>query len=53
MEAVMLTGPLCAAARALVEVSRPRLADKSCISESAIEDFENGVAEPDDATIKR
>lgn len=40
----MLTGPLCAAARALVEVSRPRLADKSCISESAIEDFENGVA---------
>ncbi len=48
----MLTGPLCAAARALVEVSRPRLADKSCISESVIEDFENGVAEPDDATIK-
>jgi len=48
----MLTGPLCAAARALVEISQSRLADKVGISENVVVDFENGRTEPNDATIE-
>lgn len=47
----MITGPLCAAARALVQISQPRLAEKIGIPESVLRDFENGVADPDAATI--
>lgn len=43
----MLTGPLCAAARALVQISQQRLADKVGIPENVIRDFENGIADPD------
>jgi transcriptional regulator with XRE-family HTH domain len=52
METAMLTGPLCAAARALVEISQSRLAEKVGIHESVILDFENGSSEPDHATIE-
>lgn len=47
----MITGPLCRAARALVEVSRDKLADNSKIDVRAIELFERGIDVPDDATI--
>jgi transcriptional regulator with XRE-family HTH domain len=52
METAMLTGPLCAAARALVEISQARLAEKVGIAESVVMDFENGSAEPDEATLQ-
>lgn len=48
----MLTGPLCAAARALVEISRTRLSEKAGIPKSVVVDFENGSTEPDEATIQ-
>lgn len=46
-----MIGSLCAAARALVQISRPLLASKTGVSEKVIDDFEDGIAEPDDATI--
>lgn len=49
----MLTGPLCAAARALVEISRTRLSEKIGIPKSVVVDFENGTAAPDEATIQQ
>ncbi len=52
METAMLTGPLCAAARALVGISQSRLANKVGIVESVVMDFENGRSEPDEATIE-
>lgn len=52
MEFAMMTGPLCAAARALVEISQTRLAEKVGIPDSVVTDFENGSAEPDDATLQ-
>jgi predicted transcriptional regulator len=51
-ETAMLTGPLCAAARALVEISRTRLSEKVGIPKSVVVDFENGSVEPDEATIQ-
>jgi hypothetical protein len=45
MDTAMLTGPLCAAARALVEISQARLADKVGLPESIVVDFENGSAD--------
>lgn len=47
----MLTGPLCAAARALVEISPKRLADKIGIPESTVVDFENGASLTNPETI--
>jgi transcriptional regulator with XRE-family HTH domain len=49
----MLTGPLCRAARALVEISREKLARISGIDESVVEAFERSLARPDDAKIAR
>ncbi|MCO6390203.1 XRE family transcriptional regulator [Aliihoeflea aestuarii] len=49
----MLTGPLCRAARALVEISREKLARISGIEESVIEAFERKISRPDDAAIER
>lgn len=43
----MITGPLCRAARALVEVSRPMLAKRSGVDVDTIERFENIVGRPD------
>jgi len=42
-----ISGAQCRAARALTDISRAMLADRSTIPESAIRDFENRLAEPD------
>ncbi|WP_146165038.1 helix-turn-helix domain-containing protein [Mycoplana dimorpha] len=42
----MITGPQCRAARALVEVTRSKLALRSGIDESVIEGFERIIDEP-------
>jgi transcriptional regulator with XRE-family HTH domain len=47
----MITGPLCKAARALVGVSRFKLAANSGVDRRAIELFERSIAVPDDAAI--
>lgn len=47
----MFTGPLCKAARALVQVSRSTLASRSNIGKDVIEKFERGVHTPDDSTL--
>ena len=49
----MITGPLCHAARALVELSRANLSRISGVDEEVIRQFEEKVATPDDATIDR
>jgi ribosome-binding protein aMBF1 (putative translation factor) len=46
----MITGPLCKAARALVQVSRSTLAARSNIRKDVIEMFERSVHTPDDST---
>lgn len=51
----MLTGPLCRAGRALVEISRAQLAAFSRVDEAAIERFERklgSLSEPDIARLK-
>jgi predicted transcriptional regulator len=48
----MLTGPLCAAARALIELSQSRLADKVGVAEKVLIQFESGELEPDSATVE-
>src|SRR5690606_16422397 len=50
-EAAMITGPLCKAARALVEVSRAKLAANAGVDERAIETFERGIDRPGEADI--
>lgn len=47
----MITGPLCRAARALVEVSRGKLADNSGVDARTIELFERGISIPADAAV--
>ena len=47
----MITGPLCKAARALVGVSRTKLAANSEVETRTIELFERGISIPDDTTI--
>lgn len=42
----MITGPQCRAGRALVEISRAKLALRSGIEESVIEEFERMISEP-------
>jgi hypothetical protein len=42
----MITGPQCRAARALVEVSRIKLARRSGVDEFVIEEFERMINEP-------
>lgn len=49
----MLTGPLCRAARALVEISRAQLATFSRVDEAAIEGFERKIATLDTSDIAR
>lgn len=49
----MLTGPLCRAARALVEISRAQLAVLSRVDEAAIERFERKLAALDAPDIAR
>lgn len=47
-----ITGPQCRAARALVEISRDRLAQLSEIDAATIEQFERKLGKPSDATIE-
>ncbi|CAN7248635.1 XRE family transcriptional regulator [Aminobacter sp. LjRoot7] len=47
----MMTGAMCRAARALVEISRKRLAVASSVDEVVIEAFERKTGIPDDAAV--
>lgn len=47
----MITGPLCKAARALVQVSRSKLARRTNVQIEIIEMFERGLHTPDRATL--
>ncbi|RRD24727.1 XRE family transcriptional regulator [Brucellaceae bacterium VT-16-1752] len=49
----MLTGPLCRAGRALVEISRDNLAKLSKVDASVIEDFERKIDKPSAETINQ
>ena len=46
----MITGPLCKAARALVQVSRSKLASRANVRIDVIEMFERGLQTPNEAT---
>ena len=49
----MMTGPLCKAARALVQVSRAKLATRADAPKDHLESFERGLHTPDpDALAK-
>ncbi len=47
----MLTPPLCRAARALTEISRPSLARASGVDEATIEAFERRLATPGEPSL--
>lgn len=47
----MITGQMCKAARALVEISRSKLARNTNVDEGVIEFFERGIDIPQDGTI--
>lgn len=47
----MITGSQCCAARALVEITRAKLARRSAVDEAVIEQFESNLQEPDPDTI--
>lgn len=47
----MLTGPICKAARSLVQVSRAKLAANTGLARKTIEAFERGIEVPDADTI--
>ena len=47
----MITGSQCRAGRALVEVTRAKLASRSGVDETAIEQFERKVQEPEPEEI--
>ena len=49
----MLTGPLCRAARALVEIDLPGLERVCGLDADAIGAFERGIGQPDAATMTR
>lgn len=48
----MITGPQCKAARALIELSRERLASFSGISSDVIEAFERKLETPDNLVLE-
>ena len=47
----MITGAQCRAGRALVEISRTKLAARSNVPKPVIERFENKLEKPDPATV--
>ena len=49
----MLTGPLCRAARALVEIDLPALASVCGLDADAIDRFERGLGTPDEDAMQR
>jgi hypothetical protein len=51
LEAAMITGLLCKAARALVGVSRSKLASNSGVDTRTIELFERGLGTPDSSVV--
>lgn len=48
---MMMTGSMCRAARALVEISRQRLAAAVDVAEPDIEAFERRISIPNDAAV--
>jgi len=48
----MITGSQCRAARALVEVTRGKLALRSGVDEAVIHDFERKIDKPEDRTTE-
>lgn len=48
----MITGPMCKAARALVEITRSKLATTAGIDEAVIEAFERRINVPEAATVE-
>lgn len=49
----MITGPLCRAARALVEIDLPGLSTVCGLDADVIDRFERKLGQPDAATMKR
>lgn len=49
----MFTGPICKAARALVEVSRAKLAARTGVDKLIIERFERGISTPDEDILEK
>lgn len=49
----MITGPLCRAARALVEIDLPGLATVCGLDANVIDAFERKLGQPDAETMKR
>lgn len=47
----MFTGPICKAARAIVQVSRAKLAARTSIDRLVIERFERGIDTPSDDVL--
>lgn len=47
----MITGPMCRAARALVEINRERLSRVSGVDETTIEHFERKIAIPEEDAV--
>jgi transcriptional regulator with XRE-family HTH domain len=52
-EADLFTGPLCKAARAIIQVSRLKLAGRSGVDSNVIEMFERGLDTPDAGTLEK
>lgn len=50
---MILTGPQCHAARALVQLTKQLLADKSGVDVAEIERFEGGAHDPDSETKRK
>lgn len=48
----MITGPMCKAARALVEITRSKLATAAGVDEAVIEAFERRINVPEAATVE-
>jgi transcriptional regulator with XRE-family HTH domain len=49
----MMTGPLCRAARALIEIDLPALATVCGLDAELIDAYERKLAQPDKETLKR
>jgi DNA-binding XRE family transcriptional regulator len=47
----MFTGPICKAARSIVQVSRAKLAANTGVARETIETFERGIEVPDENTV--
>lgn len=50
---MIITGPQCRAARALIELSAEQVAGKAGVSSQVIHDFESKLADPGEAAKRR